>query len=352
MLKGKSDSARARALAFFCLTLLSTQGLATALGPPVFQAAPADVIWDARGIAEPPRRGADLETLRALIEHSRQTGDLRALGRAKAIVDTIDTPTAEHTVLAATIAQRLHHFDDAKTLLLDVLAVQPNHRQALFTLYSIALVQGDYDAAAPLCEAMSRHGLDWLAVSCHFNLMGLQGNPVPAFNGLRGAIDTRPGDNSVAYHWALATLAELAATIDHPDTDTYYRQVLVATPNDHYSASEYADWLLHKGRARQAYAVLSGRPDSDRLLLLRAIALQKMGDARADSLATELAKRFERASLRQDNTHNHERARYLLDIAHQTDAALTLAERNFAQQKERADRRLLQRARAAVGDAQ
>ncbi len=356
MLFEKANQARVGTLAFLYLNLLlslnSASLHATTFGPEIRQAAPQDVIWRANseGITAPQRRTNSIENIRALIEHSRHSGDLRALGRAKAMLDNTMPHTIEHTVLLATIEQRLHHFDLAKALYLKVLNEQPNHPQAQFSLYAVALVQGDYKLAQDLCDSMSWRGMKWIATSCKFNLIGLQGQPENAFEGLHTAIENGIGIGSAGpeFQWALATLAELAAAIDHPNTDEHYQRALTAAPKDHYSASEYSDWLLRQNRPDEAYIILEGRPDSDRLLLLRALALQAQGDSRADLLIVKLASQFEQARLRQESIHRHERARYLLDIKHNPIAALSLAELNITQQKERADRRLLERARAAV----
>lgn len=335
-------------------------GSAAALGPAVYQAEPEDVIWEAgnwesgiaktRSNASPTlsKQQITLIDIRQLIEFSRQTGDLRALGRARAALNNMSDTSQEHALLQATIDQRLHQFGDARKRLQGILRNNPEHQQAQFTLYSIALVQGDYELATTLCEGMSQRGLSWIATSCRFNLMALQGQPESAFEGLRAAVASQPAETSPAYLWALATLAELAAAVDHPDTGALYQRLLGLSPGDHYSASEYADWLLGHGKAPQAYALLTGRPDSDRLNLLRAIALQDMQEERAGDLIAELGKRFERSRRRQEDNHIHERARYLLDIKQQPEAALALAELNIQAQQERADWRLLRRAQAAA----
>lgn len=344
-----NSSNRARA---FALAFLFPAGSVVAMGPAVYQAEPGDVIWEgaATSAATLKKQNPDFTEIRQLIEYSRHSGDLRALGRARAALNSMTESGHEQALLQATIDQRLHQFGDAKKRLQRILRDDPKHRQAQFTLYSIALVQGDYALATTLCEAIKRHGLRSVATSCHFNLMGLQGNPEAAFEGLNAAIEKFPPQTDAGYAWALGTLAELAAAIDHPDTAKYYRSVLATSPDDHYSASEYADWLLRHGKAAQAYTVLAGRPDTDRLILLRAIALKNLNDARSDQLIRELANRFERSERRQEDIHRHERARFLLDIRQQPQAALALAERNIATQQERADWRLLRRAQTAVSN--
>lgn len=323
-----------------------------AAAPPVYQVALDSVIWRADqqqplvvdALAEPP-----LARVQALIQQSRIQGDLRPLGRAQALLDSLPRSQrdTEFAVLKATIAQRLHEFDRARKLLLNVLTTEPGHAQANFTLYSIALVEGDYDLADRSCAATKWH---WIATSCRFNLMGLQGQEQAAFEGLRAALEDDKTSDRRGYDWALATLAELAAAIDHPDSERHFRRALLTNPDDHYIAAEFADWLLRQRRADTALAVLDSRPDSDRLALLRTLAYQQLDDSRAETLAADLRERFARARRRGDDIHLHERARFELDVEGRPDIALRLARDNIAQQRERADWRLLRRAEAAAGE--
>lgn len=333
------------------LAFLWTVATSHAAAPPVYQVAPDSVIWSAdqqplavNALAESP-----LARVQALIQQSRSQGDLRPLGRAQALLDALPRSQrgAEANVLEATIAQRLHEFDRARELLLAVLANEPQHAQANFTLYSLALVQGDYALAARSCAAIEWH---WIATSCRYNLMGLQGQEQAAFEGLRAALADNKASDRRGHDWALATLAELAAAVDHPDSERYFRRALLANPEDHYIAAEFADWLLRQRRANTALGVLDGRPDSDRLALLRTLAYQQLDDPRAETLAADLRERFARASRRGDAIHLHERARFELDVEGRPDIALDLARDNFAQQRERADWRLLRRAETAAGE--
>lgn len=344
--------ARAFALAVvgaFSLTL------SAAPAPPVTVPDDRSVIWQ-RQRHHMDDTGDTAAKVRQLIELSRRQGDLRALGQAQALLDDASLPqSVEFTVLRAVIAQRNHEFDDAQTLLLDALSQDPTHAQANFTLYNVALVQGNIALARSACTQLRVLGYALIERSCHYNLMSMTGDAVAArlaFEGLHQVLRASHRSLPIERAWASATLAELAATINHPGTERFYRQALSLAHHDHYSAASLADWYLNQGRPAAALAILDGRPRSDRLDLLRLIAYRQLNSPAAATLQEQLEQRFQAAKIRDSELHLYEQARFLLDVAAQPKAALRLAERNFAQQKERADRVLLERARQATAQSQ
>lgn len=296
------------------------------------------------------------DKVRRLIELSRHQGDLRALGHAQALLDDGALPqSVERTVLSAVIAQRNHEFDHARALLLDALSQKPTHAQANFTLYNVAIVQGNFPLARKACTQLRALGFTLIERSCHYNLMALNGNDSTArqaFEGLHHALLTNRRSHTIERAWASATLAELAAIINHPQTEQFYLQALTLDNNDHYSAASLADWYLKEDKPSAALAILADRPRSDRLDLLRLIAHRQLDSPAAPKLQQQLEQRFHAAKIRDSELHLYEQARFLLDVAGQPKAALLLAEKNFALQKERADRALLQRARQATAQSQ
>lgn len=323
--------------------------------PPVTTPEQNAVVWH-RQNHHTPSRSDRYEDVRRLIDHSRREGDLRALGRAQALLDSTSAPhTVEATVLRAIIAQRNHDFEGATTLILEALAQQPMHAQANFTLYNVALVRGDTALARSACGQLRTLGFALIERSCHYNLMALSGDAGAAqlaFKGLQNALGNNTRAQPVERAWASATLAELAASINHPDTERFYLQALSLSHDDHYSAAALADWYLGHGKATQALAVLARRPHTDRLDLLRLIAYRQLNSPAATELQQQLAQRFRAASERDSALHLYEQARFMLDVADQPKVALELAKRNFKQQKERADRALLERAKRAMAVTQ
>ena len=129
-----------------------------------------------------------------------------------------------------------------------------------------------------------------------------------------------------------------------------FLKALELEPDDVYARAAYADLLLDAGRNVDARRVLGDATQADALLLRAAIAAQRNHDADAAALAANLSERFAEARARNDETHLREQARYLLEIAHDARAALVLAQRNFAVQREPADARILLESALAAGD--
>lgn len=324
--------------------------------PPITLPQATTVIW--QNDSNHPPNGSEvnetdtLDLVRSLIQLSRQSGDLRALGKAEVLLQQIPASDLDAAVLSAIIDQRKHLFDKAAATLSRVLAAQPNHPQANFTAYSLAVVQGDYQQAGEGCRRLGSIGYKLIEQSCRHNLMGLKGQTQEAFDGLQRVLKNPPPHTPQERAWAQATLAELAAAIKHPDTPALYYQTLALAPEDHYSAAALADWYLQHDKAQSALAILNGRPASDRLDILRLIALRQVGSPEAESLRRAMREQFSSADQRDSAIHLHEHARFLLDVEQQPQAALELAKKNYEIQKERADKRLLERARRAVEASQ
>jgi hypothetical protein len=90
--------------------------------------------------------------------------------------------------------------------------------------------------------------------------------------------------------------------------------------------------------------------EADALLLRRAIALKALGDRRAGEIAARVRERLLAGERRGPGLHAREQARFALDVDGQPQAALDLALRNWALQREPADAVLLQRAARAAGN--
>lgn len=348
-------SALSLAIVVFGMVVPASVSAELQSAPPITRPHATTVIWQHDGNHPPSRQISETDTLnavRSLIELSRQSGDLRALGKAEALLQQVPASDLDAAVLSAIIDQRKHLFDKAAATLSRVLAAQPNHPQANFTAYSLAVVQGDYQQAGEACLRLGSIGYKLIEQSCRHNLMGLKGQTQEAFDGLQRVLNNPPPHTPQERAWAQATLAELAAAIKHPDTPALYHQTLALAPEDHYSAAALADWYLQHDKAQSALAILKGRPASDRLDILRLIALRQTGSPDAESLHRALREQFSAAGQRDSAIHLHERARFLLDVEQQPQAALELAKKNYDIQKERADKRLLERARRAVETSQ
>nr|WP_186329590.1 hypothetical protein [Variovorax boronicumulans] len=292
---------------------------------------------------------------RAAIATARETGDARYWGRAQAALapwwNRPDAPAAL-AVLQATVQQGRHVFADAREVLQAVLARDPGQAQGWLDLASLERLEGRYPQALHACEAVARAGAAFYAQACQLETLSLQGRHDDARTGLQRLLNqaTEPAQRS----WLASLLAEQEERAGR-DTAALaaYRLSLQSSP-DLYTRIALADLLLRTGQPAEVLDVLRAQPDTDAVLLRQALALRQRGDpawmALRDSLRTradELARRGDAADL-----HARELALAALWLHDEPAAALALARRNLALQREPIDWWLaLQSAQRAGDDA-
>lgn len=300
-----------------------------------------------------------LATARAAIERARLRGDPRELGLAQAALApwwALADPPPAVRLLRATLRQSQHAFDAALADL-EVLAGSDAtplalRAQAQLTRATVLQVTGQLEQAEAACHAVLApayaalgHAVSVAARACTAELRSLRGQPREAAAALAALAREAPGDP-----WLALVRAELAQRLGDEDAgDALFRQANTGTPGV-YALAAHADWLIERGRAGEALALLEPHgADADALLLRRAIARHRLGDARAAADAATLQARFDAARQRGENPHLREEALLALELLAQPARALELAQQNWAQQKEPADALLLARAARAAG---
>ncbi|MGD9831201.1 MAG: hypothetical protein AB7U92_00465 [Piscinibacter sp.] len=300
-----------------------------------------------------------LATARSAIERARMRGDPRELGLAQAALKPWwmqPAPPAAVRLLRATIRQSQHDFDgalaDLDALVADAAAPLPLRAQALLTRAAVRQVTGRLALAEEDCRALATPDFAALgaalavpARACVAELHSLRGQPREAAAALAALAREVPGDG-----WLALVRAELAQRMgDHAAAETLFRKATAGTPGI-YAIAARADWLIERGSAAEALALIEPHGvEADALLLRRAIAWERLGDSRAAADAATLQARFDAARLRGENLHLREEALLALELQREPARALALAERNWARQKEPADALLLARAAQAAG---
>lgn len=312
----------------------------------------------ARLARDPQQLPLALSTARAAIERARRFGDPRELGQAQAALAPWwgqASPPLAVRLLRATVRQSQHAFEaaltDLEALAADDAAPLAVQAQAGLTRAAVLQVRGRWDEArrvcasllagrfAPMGEALSRP-----ARACVAELRSLRGEPRQAAADLAALAREAPGDR-----WLSLLQAELAQRLGDDVAAGAHFRVAAGEGADAYALAARVDWLLDLGQTREALAqVDTGDTEADALLLRRAIALHRLGDARAPAAVAAMRERLEAARLRGE-VHAREEARLALDALNEPARALTLAVENWAQQKEPADAVLLARAAVAAG---
>ncbi len=290
----------------------------------------------------------------AYIKVSRAEGDPRYLGYAQAALrQWWNDPDAPTSVLAlrAAILQSNHHFDAALADLTKTLQRDPRNAQALLTRATVYSVQGKYAASRADCTRLAGTAPEVYAATCIAIADSLTGRARPAYDSLRRTLASAPGVDASARAWAETLLGEIADRLGDPAAETHFRMALAADPSDKYLLGAYSDWLLDRKRPADVIPLVQNDVRVDSLLLRYALAQRALRRPELAATAATLRARFDASRTRGDVIHLREEARFELHIAGDPTAALKLARRNWNEQREPADLRILAEAAAATGDA-
>ena len=287
----------------------------------------------------------------------RSETDPRYLGYAQAALApwwAQAAPPPQVRLLRATLLQSTHQFGPALADLKGVLAAQPDNAQAWLTQATVQTVQGDYAGATASCAHLSNRSIELITVTCIANVGTVTGRSVKSEQLLDLTLERSANAPEELREWALTLLAEMAQRRgDAAVAQARYKRALAMAPNDSYLLGAYADFLLEQNRPGEVLTLLRDQSRIDALLLRRALALRRQG-GNAGALAAdikELAARFDAAALRGDTVHQREQARFELLLRRDVPAALALAKKNWAIQKEPADIRIYLEAAVAARDA-
>lgn len=281
----------------------------------------------------------------AYIDYGRQVGDAHYAGYAEAVIApwlAASSPPASVLLTKATILQYRHQFSDSRDLLRRTLAIEARNAQAWLTLATLDMVQGDYGAAAHDCvQVTGSAGLE-LGLACSANLRSYTGEArqsLVLLQQVEGAGDRVP----LGYQaWIQGLLAESAERLgDWSLAENHYRRALQLLPQDNFLLVAFADFLLDRGRPAEVLPLLENHTQSDTAYLRLALAHAALHSEDAGRYTWIMAARFEALTLRGSDFFGREQARFALELQHDPQTALDMAERNWRAQREPWDTRLL-----------
>jgi predicted Zn-dependent protease len=166
-----------------------------------------------------------------------------------------------------------------------------------------------------------------------------------------GDVAAAERDAAAERAWILGVLADMATRLgDVAAARTHYEDALALAPRDSVLRTAYADLLLDQGEAAAALRLLGDETRNDGFLLRVALAERALGAPTLAAHVADLRARFAAARLRGDQRHLREESRFTLELLHDAGAALALAQRDWAVQREPEDARVLLAAAAAAGD--
>ena len=282
-------------------------------------------------------------------------GDPRYVGYAQAALQpwwALPDPPTDVRVLRAMLLQFDHRFAPALADLDAALLEEPDNGVAWSWRTAILLVLADYSKARQSCEQMAPLTTPLVATACRAQVDGLSGHAAPAAAALHAALNVQRDASAAERLWCLTRLAELEERRgEFAAAEAAFREAITLGVPDVYLLAAYADFLLDRGRAAQVLTLLKDSERADVLLLRLAQAAKVLRDPTAERYAREMAARFDAARRRGDTTHRKEESRFVLAVQGNAPRALTLAQENYAVQREPVDARILLEAALAARNA-
>lgn len=312
-----------------------------------------------RDLSQSPRNPElALALARGHLDQARADGDARfaglALGALSAWPPSVQAP-ADIRVMQATVAQFLHDFDGARSLLLQALKVQPAHPQALITLATVHRVQGRLADSDQACQRLMAAGLGLHGAACLAENQSLRGEADAArtqFMRLLAGPQAQGAAGQGVRQWLWTSLAELEERAARPGpAETAWRKAL-AEGDLAYVRVGWADFLLQQGRPREVLSLLDAVPLTDAVLLRLSVAATRAADPRAAAWRDEMAERFAASTDRPEaaRTHAREQAMFALWVLKKPRQALELARVNLTLQRESVDFLVFHQAARAQND--
>jgi len=249
------------------------------------------------------------------------------------------------------LRQSRHDFAGALEDLDQVVASEPGNTQALLTRAVIFQVQGSYAQAFDDCLALRPVTANLVAEICAANVPALHGHAAESYRDIAMALAlSAPNLSEQVRLWALTVMAETAARLGETDAaERDFRRALSLGIDDAYLLGSFADFLLDQGRAEEVRSLLANKTRVDPLLLRLALAEAQLGAPTLPQRSADLAERFAASRRRGDLIHLREEARFTLHLLRQPEAALQIAEANWATQHEPWDARLVLESALAAG---
>ena len=302
--------------------------------------------------ARPDDAQLRLEIARRYFDLAMAQGDPRFVGYAMAAIGPLEKAAAgdaHYWLVRGQLQQYSHDFAGAlasldKASQLDPQMVEPPAWRA-----AIRMVQARYNDAEAECGRLFAIADMLLARGCSAYVQANTGQLQQAYDGLVSLLAITPQVDPGLLLWLKTRQAEMAIRLGrNDDAEKHFKQALATGITDQFLLGAYADFMIARGRPKDALALLKGWERSDILLLRLALAGKDAKDPRAADWARQLRERFADAQRRGDRLHEQEAARFALDIEGDAARALQLAGNNYTVQKEPRDAEILMRAALAA----
>ncbi len=281
-------------------------------------------------------------------------GDPRYIGYAEAALRPwtagVSIP-ADLRLIRGQLRQYRHDFAGALADLEAVAAAEPSNVEAHAWRAAIFMVQARYAEARAECAALEPHSSALFSTGCHAYVDATTGKTRPAYERLARVLKEHPEAPAGSKLWNLTRLAEMARRLGRPDAALgHFREALSLGMTDNFLLAAFGDFLLDEKRPAEVAEMLKGWARSDTLLLRLALAESALKLPSAAKRIQALEDRFSEASLRGEQLHLQEEARFRLRLRNDPSGALRLAAANWKVQREPRDAAILLEAALAARD--
>lgn len=307
----------------------------------------------ARLALDPGDLGTALGLAERYADLARTTQDSRYAGYAQAALAPwweAPDPPPRVLVLRGFLRQHRHDFVGALADLGRAAAAIPGDPRIWLSRAAVLLVVGRPAEALASCKRLQGLARPLVRAVCEASAAARMGQAAAALAVLRHVISDGAERGPGLGSWAWSELAEVAGALGQAaEAERAHRRAVAADPGDAYAVNAYADFLLDAERPAEVIPLVGGDTRNDGKLLRLFLAERALGHrAGAAARADQLRRRFAAGHLRGDAVSQREEARFLL-AAGDPQAALRLAQANWAVQREPWDARVLLEAALAAG---
>lgn len=272
--------------------------------------------------------------------------DPRYYGLVEALLQPIwesDNPKVQ--LIKAEILQFNHQFSASNKILNVILDKNPDHVQARLLRANNYYVLGEYERVLEDCNALPIVKHQIIKDACELSVNGLRQEPTEIKKKIRNLYGLLARNDSMGLEekvWVLGVLTNLSVLHrDEKLAEFLLDQGLSLDPSDSYLLSIFSDLLHRQGNYQSIVNLLS--PHKNQLdLLVRLVMAEKT--LKPHQLSTNhrvLAQRIQEDDMRGEASHLREKAMYEYFVNQNYKLALQLALKNWENQKELVDARLL-----------
>ena len=272
-------------------------------------------------------------------------GDLRWFGTAKAaLLPWWNEPvlTAQGHFMRGLVKQGFHDFQGGLADINAAIALDGKRAELWSWRFAIHLLWADMTAARADCESLAQRAGADEGRACLAVLAYRTGHAPASVTELKKLVAAPDFQDGMSQDWLRFHLGEAQRTAgQYEAARSTWSEHLAKRPRTHGVRLALVELLNAQGKHAEAKRWATTQAPTDALLVQQLLASHALGDADAPRLAQQVDDRMAAQALRQDPLIERPKMVYLIQFGRDVAAGLTLAQENWAAQKEPPDALLL-----------